>query len=389
MISTELDLAKRLFAFAGMQSAVSDGTATSVRVGIVTQLNADGSISVQLSDTGETVYLRTSTPVKVGDTVSIIKQGGVYVVYALDALSEQISKQEQELIDFAGALGDLGAQIDGKVETHFYNYQPTTGNIPASQWSADEKQAHAGDLFYNTSNGYVYRWTGSAWQQITDSRIQGALDAASKAEDTADSKRRVFTSQPTVPYDRGDLWVNVSNPGDLKVAKYSETTRFYSSDWVNATNYTDDSAVNQVIDSFNLTVEPASVTITKDKNTASTVPRISSSTAKWWTFTPAGASNAPTIGYFTCVVDNLQIPHRMGGTDNCQSSYVFKVYWPDAFGSLSTTLPISIVGASPDSSHMDALSWNRSNSYITCVFTRPYLSSEIKSARLEIMAVTR
>lgn len=389
MISTELDLAKRLFAFAGMRDAASDGTATSVRVGIVTALNPDGSISVQLSDTGETVYLRTSTPVKVGDTVSIIKQGGVYVVYALDALSEQISKQEQELIDFAGALGDLGTQIDGKVETHFYNYQPTTSNIPASQWSADEKKAHTGDLFYNTSNGYVYRWTGSAWQQITDSRIQGALDAASRAEDTADSKRRVFTSQPTAPYDKGDLWVNVNSPGDLKVAKYSETTRFYASDWVNATNYTDDSAVNQVIDSFNLSVESAYVTITKDKNTSSTVPSISSSTAKWWTFTPAGASNAPTIGYFTCVVDNLQIPHRMGGTDNCQSSYVFKVYWPDAFGSLSTTLPISIVGASPDSSHMDALSWNRSSSYITCVFTRPYLSSEIKSARLEIMAVTR
>lgn len=391
MISTELDLAKRLFAFAGMQSAVSDGTATSVRVGIVTQLNADGSISVQLSDTGETVYLRTSTPVKVGDTVSIIKQGGVYVVYALDALANQISKQEQELIDFAGALGDLGTQIDGKVETHFYAYTPTTGNIPASQWNADEKQAHAGDLFYNTSNGYVYRWTGSAWQQITDSRIQGALDAASKAEDTADSKRRVFTSQPSGPYDRGDLWVNVSNPGDLKVCKTAEgrAGAFYASDWVNATNYTDDSAVNQVIDSFNLTVERASVTITKDKNTSSAVPSISSSTAKWWTFTPAGARDAPTIGYFTCVVDNLQIPHRMGGTDNCQSSYVFKVYWPDAFGSLSTTLPISIVGASPDSSHMDALSWNRSSSYITCVFTRPYLSSEIKSARLEIMAVTR
>ena len=110
MISTELDLAKKLFSFAGMGSAVSDDAATSVRIGTVTQINADGSISVRLADTGETVYLRTSTPVKVGDTVSIIKQGGVYVVYALDALSEQISKQEQELIDFAGALGDLGTQ---------------------------------------------------------------------------------------------------------------------------------------------------------------------------------------------------------------------------------------------------------------------------------------
>lgn len=62
MISTELDLAKKLFSFAGMASAASDDAATSVRIGTVTQINADGSISVRLADTGETVYLEPRRP---------------------------------------------------------------------------------------------------------------------------------------------------------------------------------------------------------------------------------------------------------------------------------------------------------------------------------------
>lgn len=395
MISTELDLAKRLFAFAGMRDAASDGAATSVRVGIVTALNPDGSISVQLSDTGETVYLRTSTPVKVGDTVSIIKQGGVYVVYALDALSEQISKQEQELIDFAGALGDLGTQIDGKVETHFYAYTPTASNVPASQWSADEKKAHAGDLFYNTSNGYVYRWTGSAWQQITDSRIQGALDAASRAEDTADSKRRVFTSQPTGPYDRGDLWVNVSSPGDLKVCKTAEgrAGAFYASDWVNATNYTDDSLVNSTIDTFNLTRQNATVDVVLNKSGASVRPTCTSAT--WWTFKPGGdvgATSAPTIGFCSVAIEDVDCKYTIGGTTSCTSYYNFRVHWPRAFGSVSNSnLPITVVGASPEGAHLSAMCWNRNYSYADCLFFTPsvYTAGVVGRVRLEIIAATR
>lgn len=390
MISTELDLAKKLFGFAGMGTAVSGDAATSVRIGTVTQINADGSISVRLSDTGETVYLRASTPVKVGDTVSIIKQGGVYVVYALDALSEQISKQEQELIDFAGALGDLGTQIDGKVETHFYAYTPTTSNIPASQWGADEKQAHAGDLFYNTSNGYVYRWTGSAWQQITDSRIQDALNAASRAEDTADSKRRVFTSQPTGPYDRGDLWVNVSNPGELKVCKTAESGvgAFYASDWVVATSYTDDTTVNELIKSFSMTQERAYVSITKGNSTEPTT-----GTAYWWSFKPSRAKNAPTVAYCSIPLANVATPKYFGGMGEWTlSDWSWTVRWPSTFDNITYgNLPIVMLGASGFGEWCFSTSYNRDTDGIgPIVVTRPYkVGGTIPSVRIEIMAVER
>lgn len=391
MISTELDLAKKLFGFAGMGTAVSGDAATSVRIGTVTQINADGSISVRLSDTGETVYLRTSTPVKVGDTVSIIKQGGVYVVYALDALADQISKQEQELIDFAEALGDLGTQVDGKVETHFYAYAPTTSNIPASQWSADEKKAHTGDLFYNTSNGYVYRWTGGAWQQITDSRIQDALNAASKAEDTADSKRRVFTSQPSGPYDRGDLWVNISNPGELKVCKTAESRAgaFYASDWVLATNYTDDTLVNETIDTFNMAQERAYV----HAEYAGSNPTATTGDAYWWTFKPTSARHAPTVAYCSIPLSNISTNRKFFNTGYwALSNYSWKVEWPSVFSEISySNLPIVILGASGYMDWCFSTSWNRDTEGIgpICV-CRPYSSTEpIPSCRIEIMAVER
>ena len=134
-------------------------------------------------------------------------------------------------------------QLDEKVETWFYNYAPTTQNKPASDWTTDTlKSQHAGDLFYNTSNGYTYRWTGTAWARIKDNDINTAMTAASKAQDTADGKRTVFTSQPTVPYDEGDLWASGGDDGKtlMVCVKSRVTGSFTSSEWVKA----DDSDLN-------------------------------------------------------------------------------------------------------------------------------------------------
>ena len=43
------------------------------------------------------------------------------------------------------------------------------------------------------------------WHQIPDSDATQALDLAQSAQTLASSKRRIFTSTPTVPYDVGDL----------------------------------------------------------------------------------------------------------------------------------------------------------------------------------------
>lgn len=139
--------------------------------------------------------------------------------------------------EYKNDMASYKEQLDEKVETWFYNYAPTTQNKPASDWTTDTlKSQHAGDLFYNTSNGYTYRWTGTAWERIKDNDINTAMTAASKAQDTADGKRTVFTSQPTVPYDEGDLWASGGDDGKtlMVCVKSRATGSFTSSEWVKA-----------------------------------------------------------------------------------------------------------------------------------------------------------
>ena len=80
---------------------------------------------------------------------------------------------------------------------------------------------------------------GTAWQKLTDAEAEQAYALAS-------SKAKVFTSTPTTPYKKGDLWVQGSD-GDIMRCIYTKTSgNFSSSDWAKASKYTDDTKANQV-----------------------------------------------------------------------------------------------------------------------------------------------
>lgn len=148
-------------------------------------------------------------------------------------------------------INNLQSQIDGQIETFFYDYEPTLQNIPASGWTTnEERKKHEGDLFYWKSKGYAYRFMQDGatwkWQLVQDTDITLALAAAEKAQDTADHKRRVFVVQPEPPYDIGDLWTQGSN-GDLMRCKVARASGSYdSSDWEKASKYTDDTKAKEV-----------------------------------------------------------------------------------------------------------------------------------------------
>ena len=73
-----------------------------------------------------------------------------------------------------------------------------------------------------------------------------ALNDAAAAKDVADSKRRVFVSTPTPPYDIGDLWVQGANGDILRCQKpRAAGGYYYASDWVPASKYTDDTKANE------------------------------------------------------------------------------------------------------------------------------------------------
>lgn len=206
-----------------------------------------------------------------------VGQGGVSEmnIKANVTFTSPETHQDTTLEDFATAVvGDLESlqqQIDGSIETWFYGYVPTLNNAPASSWTtAADKNNHLGDLFYDTTTGYAYRFANTGteqspvyeWLRITDTDVVKALADAAKAQDTADHKRRVFLVQPTPPYDAGDLWVNATYPanytGDTDELQHNYkndvlkcvspvprtgVTTFSINDWSLASKYTDDSAL--------------------------------------------------------------------------------------------------------------------------------------------------
>lgn len=172
--------------------------------------------------------------------------------------NDAIAGAKEDLDDFAtivnGSLKDLQDQIDGAIETWFYDPVPTLTNQPAVNWTTNkDKNTHLGDLYYD-GNGKAYRFqlTGATyeWKVITDSDITKALADAKKAQDTADSKRKIFVRQPldTETYEVGDLWVNATfgstYSNDVlrcKTAKAAGTS-FSINHWEKASKYTDDQA---------------------------------------------------------------------------------------------------------------------------------------------------
>lgn len=164
---------------------------------------------------------------------------------------ETIIKKSETIID-------LQNQIDGAIETWFYDGVPTLKNEPASGWDTDMMKNHLGDLYYDNKTGKAYRFAkdGSTykWIIITDTELTKALEDSSQALKDAKSKRRIFGSQPVPPYDVNDMWVNATYPSDGSTYKNeilkcstskAEGEEFDIADWKLASKYTDDTKAEE------------------------------------------------------------------------------------------------------------------------------------------------
>lgn len=179
---------------------------------------------------------------------------------------ETIIKKSQTIID-------LQNQIDGAIETWFYDGVPTLKNAPAISWKTHEdKETHLGDLYYDNKTGKAYRFANDGstyeWIIITDTELTKALKDSSQAlkdaaaadkkangaQATANTKRRIFGSQPVPPYDVNDMWVNATYPNDGSTYKNeilkcstakAEGEKFDIADWKLASKYTDDTKAEE------------------------------------------------------------------------------------------------------------------------------------------------
>ena len=167
-------------------------------------------------------------------------------------------EQVNNLIKNSQVITDLQNQVDGAIETWFYEGVPTLTNAPASSWTTDkDKDTHLGDLYYDNKTGKAYRFAKDGntykWTIITDTDIAKALSDASNAQETADGKMKVFSTQPTPPYQLGDIWVNATYPSDGSTykndvlrcqTKKAAGSLFAIADWIKASKYTDDTVAN-------------------------------------------------------------------------------------------------------------------------------------------------
>ena len=153
-------------------------------------------------------------------------------------------------------IQEMQEQIDGKVESFFFDYEPTLENYPANKWTTEEERLkHNADTFYwkTKKSTYIFCKIDGVWQWLEnkDPDIKKAMEAAAAAKDTADGKRRTFVTTPVPPYDEGDLWTQ-GDKGDLMCCKVSRLSGNYvSSDWGKATKYTDNSALDKFNEELN------------------------------------------------------------------------------------------------------------------------------------------
>lgn len=225
-------------------------------------INADyintGALTVK-DKSGNIIFyadMETGTVKISGDNVTI---GGKTAPEAIsDAVKESKNYADGKVSDFAEtvtkSVADLQNQIDGQIETFYYDYEPKLNNIPASDWTTeDDKKKHEGDLFYWKSKGYAYRFFKDGdtwkWQLVQDTDVTKALQTASFAQSTANSKCRVFLTQPTPPYDTGDMW-NQGQNGDILtcVVARADGASYVETDWQKLNKYTDDETANKALE---------------------------------------------------------------------------------------------------------------------------------------------
>ena len=220
-------------------------------------------------------------------------EGSSYIRY--DSSTKQLSVKAKisakstvdgkELSQYFKKIGELQNQVDGAIETWFYDGVPTLENAPAISWKTDkDKEIHLGDLYYNNKTGKAYRFAKDSntykWTIITDTDIAKALSDARMAQETANGKMKVFSVQPTTPYQVGDIWVNATYPSDGSTYKNevlrcqtnkAAGSQFAIGDWIKASKYTDDTVANAAKKAAEDAQKAAQTAQTDIKNLGNTV----------------------------------------------------------------------------------------------------------------------
>ena len=207
-------------------------------------------------------------------TANTAKQNAAIAQSTADAAKRASESNASDLANavskFNGDISGLKDQIDGAIQTWFYDGIPNALTEPEVHWTTEkDRQTHLGDLYYDNKTGFCYRYMNQngvySWARIKDTEVTKALADAATAQNTANAKKRIFITTPNPPYDIGDLWVQGSTGDILRCQTPKIAGQVYAeADWVKASKYTDDTAVKNL-----------SNTVEKTYATKSTVNQLS------------------------------------------------------------------------------------------------------------------
>lgn len=159
-------------------------------------------------------------------------QGTIEIKELKVEISDTYTTWSMDEDDIINAFADIQDQLDGKVETWYQSTDPSTA------WTTAElRDSHIGDLWYNTTDNTTWRYSGTQWVQ---------QNVPTSVFDRIDGKAQVYITTPTTPYFVGDLWFNSSTSDILTCVTARSTGSYVSSDWVKRNKYTDDTAVTNL-----------------------------------------------------------------------------------------------------------------------------------------------
>lgn len=99
------------------------------------------------------------------------------------------------------SVSSLEQQLERKSGNWYGNYEPTSGNNPASAWTTDElRQEHERDLFFNTATGYAYQYQKNdsneyGWARVKDKDIEAAQSTAESALSKIEVQEGLITAE--------------------------------------------------------------------------------------------------------------------------------------------------------------------------------------------------
>lgn len=179
----------------------------------------------------------------------------------LKQTSDGITSTVEKTYATKSALEALRNIADNAVETWTGSQKPTASNAPASTWATDQlRKQHAGDVYYDTSTGYSYRWGSTdgksyTWSLIKDSDITKAIADAAKAQSTANG------AQQGVDRLDADIPVTYSTKSELRQTSESLTAKVTEAQRVGQNALDKATTVEQTANGLKTTVQEQATTL--------------------------------------------------------------------------------------------------------------------------------